>query len=208
MAGRTSSRYPEADHRNEGPVLPLITGPGWKGHAPEGSHGKLKSPTGMVWILGRTYFTGTPEDYKAAHADYGSGTSWSPLSSYGKPYTPPKGKVDPTIDARTPVREQVQQALLGRRLLQAPLAKLMKDNPPRPKENAPILEKMAKIGIVPGQDFDVAELDPAVAKRFESPSPASCCISSSATATSRTSMAGASQRRPASTVRTTSSVRS
>ena len=44
-----------------------ITGPGWKGELPEGVT-EYKSPTNMVWILGRTYCTGTPEDYKAVHA--------------------------------------------------------------------------------------------------------------------------------------------
>ena len=39
-----------------------ITGPGWKGDLPEGVK-ELKSPTSMVWILGRTYCSGTPEDY-------------------------------------------------------------------------------------------------------------------------------------------------
>ena len=32
-----------------------------------------------------------------------------PLSAYGKPYTPPAGKVDPDIDMKTPVREQVNR---------------------------------------------------------------------------------------------------
>jgi hypothetical protein len=32
-----------------------------------------------------------------------------PLSAYGKPYTPPPGKVDPSIDMKTPPREQVEQ---------------------------------------------------------------------------------------------------
>ena len=44
-----------------------ITGPGWKGKLPAGVT-EYKSPTDMVWILGRTYCTGTPEDYKAVHA--------------------------------------------------------------------------------------------------------------------------------------------
>ena len=44
-----------------------ITGPGWSGTLPEGVT-QVKSPTGMVWILGRIYSTGTPEDYKAVHA--------------------------------------------------------------------------------------------------------------------------------------------
>ena len=43
-----------------------ITGPGWKGTLPKGVT-EYKSPTNMVWILGRTYCTGTPADYKAVH---------------------------------------------------------------------------------------------------------------------------------------------
>ena len=42
----------------------------------------------------------------------------------------------------------------------------MKDNPPA-KEDAPMVAKMAKIGIVPGKDFDMSKLDPAVAKALE-----------------------------------------
>jgi hypothetical protein len=43
-----------------------ITGPGWNGTIPAGVR-EYKSPTEMVWILGRIYCTGTPEDYKAVH---------------------------------------------------------------------------------------------------------------------------------------------
>ncbi len=43
-----------------------ITGPGWKGTLPKGVT-EYKSPTNMVWILGRTYCTGKPADYKAVH---------------------------------------------------------------------------------------------------------------------------------------------
>ena len=44
----------------------VITGPGWSGTLPEGvTH--VESPTALVWILGRVYCEGTPEDYKAVH---------------------------------------------------------------------------------------------------------------------------------------------
>ncbi len=82
-----------------------ITGPNWKGDLPDGVK-ELKSPTSMVWILGRTYCTGTPEDYKAVH-EIQDKYKLVPLSAYGKDYTPPKGTVDPKIDMKTPVREQV-----------------------------------------------------------------------------------------------------
>jgi len=42
-------------------------------------------------------------------------------------------------------------------------ADLLKTNPPS-AEDAPMVAKLAKIGIVPGQDFDASKLDPAVAK--------------------------------------------
>ncbi|HVJ84791.1 MAG TPA: DUF1254 domain-containing protein [Caulifigura sp.] len=136
-----------------------ITGPGWTGKLPAGVT-EYKSPTSMVWILGRTYCTGTPEDYKATHALMDK-FQITPLSSYGKPYTPPAGKVDPSIDGKTPVRDQVN-GLSATAYFQL-LTTLMKDNPPA-KEDGPILEKMARIGLVPGKAFDPAKADPAVAK--------------------------------------------
>ncbi len=62
----------------------------------------------MVWILGRTYCTGTPEDYKAVHSIQDE-LKLVPLSAYGKDYTAPKGEIDPKIDMKTPVREQVNK---------------------------------------------------------------------------------------------------
>jgi len=46
------------------------------------------------------------------------------------------------------------------------LATLMKSNPP-PAADAPVLTKLAKIGIAPGEDFDMSKLDPAVARGLE-----------------------------------------
>ena len=139
-----------------------ITGPGWTGTLPKGVK-EYKSPTSMVWILGRIYCTGTPQDYKAVHAMQDK-ISIAPLSYYGKPYTPPLGTVDPNIDMKTAVREQVNAMDAGRYFKL--LAMLMKDNPPAP-EDAPMVEKMAKLGLVPGQDFDISKLDPAMAKGLQ-----------------------------------------
>jgi hypothetical protein len=139
-----------------------ITGPNWKGDLPEGVK-ELKSPTSMVWVLGRTYCTGTPEDYKAVHALQDK-YSLVPLSAYGKDYTPPKGKVDLSIDMKTPVRDQVNNLKAGDYFKL--LATLMKDNPPA-KEDAAMVANLKKIGIEPGQDFDIGKLDPAVGKGLE-----------------------------------------
>jgi hypothetical protein len=117
----------------------------------------------MVWILGRTYCTGTREDYKAVHALQDQ-YKLVPLSAYGKPYTPPPGTVDPSVDAKTPVREQVERLDAGAYFKL--LAALMKDNPPAAGD-APMVAKLARLGIVPGKDFDLARLDPAVAKGLE-----------------------------------------
>lgn len=139
-----------------------ITGPGWNGTLPTGVT-EYKSPTSIVWILGRIYCTGTPEDYKEVHALQDQ-FKLVPLSAYGKSYTPPPGKVDSSIDRKTPVRDQVNALDAGAYFKL--LAALMKDNPPT-KEDAPMVEKMAKIGIVPGQDFDMSKLDPTVAKGLQ-----------------------------------------
>ncbi len=136
-----------------------ITGPNWKGELPDGVK-ELKSPTNLVWLLGRTYCTGTPEDYKAVHALMDK-YQLVPLSAYGKSYTPPKGNVDPSIDMKTPVRDQVHK--LDAAAYFTLLAKLMKDNPPA-EADAPMLKKLAKIGLVPGQDFDSSKLPATVAK--------------------------------------------
>jgi hypothetical protein len=65
---------------------------------------------------------------------------------------------------KTPVRDQVNALTAGDyfRLM----ASLMKDNPPA-QADATIVAKLQKIGIVPGQDFDIKKLDPAVARGLE-----------------------------------------
>jgi hypothetical protein len=139
-----------------------ITGPGWKGQLPEGVK-EFKSPTDMVWIIGRIYSTGTPEDYKAVWALQDK-LALTPLSAWGKEYTPPEGKADPNIDMKTPPREQVNKMEAG--AFFSRLAMLMKDNPPA-KADAPMIEKLAKIGIEPGREFDINKLDPAIAKALQ-----------------------------------------
>ena len=70
-----------------------ITGPGWSGTLPAGVK-EYKSSTNLVWILGRIYCTGTPEDYTAVHEAQDQ-FKLVPLSAYGKLYTPPAGTVEP-----------------------------------------------------------------------------------------------------------------
>lgn len=146
-----------------GPQTYAITGPGWKGTLPQGVK-EYKSPTSLVWLLGRIYCTGTPEDYAAVHKLQDE-TSLVPLSSYGKPYTPPAGNVDPRIDMKTPVREQVNN--LTSKAYFDLLAGLLKDNPPT-EADKPMVEKMAKIGIEAGKPFDIDKLGPDVVSALQS----------------------------------------
>jgi len=120
---------------------------------------EYKAPTNLVWVLGRIYCTGTPEDYKAVHALQDQ-VSAVPLSSYGKPYKPEPGKVDSAIEMKEP-RDQVN-AIDAASYFKL-FAQLLKTNPPAP-DDAAMVAKLAKIGIVPGQDFDAGKLEPAVAK--------------------------------------------
>ncbi|MFN8625101.1 MAG: DUF1254 domain-containing protein [Candidatus Binatia bacterium] len=134
-----------------------ITGPGWTGTLPAGVT-EYKSPTGLVWILGRIYCTGTPADYEAVH-ELQDKFSLVPLTAYGHPYTPPRGASDPGVDMKTPVREQVHRLDAGAYFKL--LATLMKDNPAAAAD-APLVAQLAKIGFRPGSDFDIGRLDPAV----------------------------------------------
>jgi hypothetical protein len=130
-----------------------ITGPVWSGSLPAGVT-EYKSPTGIVWILGRIYCTGTPDDYAKVHALQDK-FSLVPLSSFGKPYTPLPGEVDNNLDMKTAVRAQADHLEVNDYFNY--LAKLMKTNPPT-ADDAPMVAKMAKFGLVPGQDFDPSKL--------------------------------------------------
>ena len=138
-----------------------ITGPGWSGTLPEGVT-EYKSPTGMVWLLGRIYCTGTKEDYAAVHKIQDE-ISLVPLSAYGTDYTPPAGTVDSSLDMKTAVRNQVNA--LDTVSYFKLFCELMKTNPPAAAD-APLLAKIAEIGIVPGQDFDESKLDVVLQKRL------------------------------------------
>jgi hypothetical protein len=138
-----------------------VVGPNWNGTLPAGVK-VLRAPTSIAMIAGRTQANGSA-DYQVVNA-LQEQYKLTPLSAWGKPYTPPRGMVDPKIDMKTPPSEQVGKmdaAAFFKRL-----ATLLKANPP-PAADAPMLAKLARIGIVPGQDFDMSKLDPATAKGLE-----------------------------------------
>ena len=141
----------------------LIVGPGWQGHVPVNVDQVFHSPTRWVWVNGQMQANG-PKDYDAVNAlqhQY----KLTPLSDWGKPYAPPAAeKVSSNLDVKAPPLTQVQHmdanTFFGR------LARLMKDNPPA-SADAPTVEKLRKLGIEPGKDFDIAKLDSGTARGLQ-----------------------------------------
>ena len=131
----------------------VITGPGWSGVLPAGIT-EYKSPTGILWLLGRIYCTGTPEDYAKVHALQDK-VSLVPLSQYGRPYTPSPANVDSKFDMNTPPVDQVNALSVTDYF--SYIAELMKTNPPLPQDGQ-MIALMASIGLVPGRDFDRSKL--------------------------------------------------
>jgi hypothetical protein len=138
-----------------------IAGPEWTGAIPGGMR-QLNSPTNLVWILGRTETHGR-DDYAAVHAIQ-DGYKLTPLAQWGKAYVPPPGHADPALDRKIPPVEQLRKMSAADYFDR--LARLLKSNPP-PASEAPILAKLAMIGIKPGERFDAGALDPEIAKGLE-----------------------------------------
>ncbi len=83
----------------------VITGPGSSSALPPGVR-ELKSPTSLVWILGRVYSTGTSDDYAAVHA-LQDRCALAPLRRYGQSYVPPPSHVDPSLGMSCGARKLV-----------------------------------------------------------------------------------------------------
>ena len=132
----------------------LITGPNWSGTVPPGITQVLAMPTNTAWVLGRTFTTGAPADVSIASTIQHQFTL-TPLSAYGTPYTPPTNPfVNPAIDMQTPPINQVANMSAG--TFFGMLATMWMSNPPQ-SVDGPILASLAKVGLVPGQPYDLSE---------------------------------------------------
>jgi len=138
-----------------------IIGPGFKGNLPAGLK-KIESPTNLVWIIGRTQTNGKA-DYEAVHAiqkEY----KLTPLSAWGKPYTPPgKVPVDAKVSKEPPVK-QVEE--MSAQTFFSRFNALMKGNPPAAAD-AEVMKKFAAIGIAPGKKFSLEGFEPAAQSALE-----------------------------------------
>jgi hypothetical protein len=138
----------------------LITGPGWSGDVPQGMK-HISMPTRYMVILGRTYANGMAEDYKAVNALQAQ-YKITPLSAWGKTYTPVAPPVNPKPGFSMTAKPQEAILAMGTQGYFNLMAKLMEGDAPPAPEDAPMLARMAKIGIAPGKPFEMGKLDPAV----------------------------------------------
>ena len=150
----TNVDYDPGTRSDTAPGDYLLTGPNWSGTVPPGITQVFQMPTNMAWILGRTFTTGEPDDVNAAAAIQHQFTL-TPLSDYGTAYTPPPNPfVNPAIDMQTPPVNQVSNMSAG--TFFGTLAALWMSNPPQ-SVDGPILANLAKVGLVPGQPYDLSQ---------------------------------------------------
>ena len=134
----------------------LITPPGWNGAVRSGMT-RINAPTPYVWIIGRTKTDG-PQDYDAVRKIQ-AGYKITPLSQWDKPAQPVQGKLDPSVDMKTPPKIQVDTMPADKFFAYA--AELLKIIPPHITDE-PMIEQLKKIGIEAGKSFDLDKADAAI----------------------------------------------
>ena len=123
----------------------LLAGPAWTGPTPEGLT-LLRAPTRMVWLIGRTQANGGGDLPMVHHLQ--DGIRLRTLGDWKAGVSPAPPAWDAAPDAGpTPVR-QMQGMDTPAFFLR--LAQLMVDNPPAAADG-PMLVKLARIGVMPGQ---------------------------------------------------------
>ena len=149
----------------------LITGPGWNGTIPAGLT-QIKCATRFMVILGRTYADGSDKDYRAVNALQAQ-YKIVPLSAYGKHFEYQAPPVNPSPGfSMTDAPQDVINAMDTSTYFNL-MTKLMGDAAPPAPEDAPMLARIAKIGLVPGQPYDPSKLDPAVQAAIKNMNPVS-----------------------------------
>lgn len=129
----------------------LITGPGWKGEVPAGMV-HIPVATRYTVILGRTYADGSEADYQAVNALQAQ-YKITPLAAWGKPYNPAAAVVDPAPGFSMTDKPQKVILDMGVDGYFNKLAELMCEAAPPAAEDAPMLARMAQIGLEPCKPF-------------------------------------------------------
>jgi hypothetical protein len=141
----------------------LVVGPDWNGAAPADIKKVVRSSTRYAWVI-IEMAANSPRDFPKIHALQDQ-LKITPLSAWGKPYTPPSNvPIDPTVDRTATPYDQVR--LMTGEMFFKKLAALLKDNPPYPAD-AKMLERLKRIGVEPGKEFDPSKLDPGIRKGID-----------------------------------------
>jgi hypothetical protein len=130
----------------------LLAGPEWNGQVPKGMT-LLKSPTDMVWLIGRTQTNGTA-DFATVHELQNR----LRLSKWPQPPDSLSASTDSKRDAQPSWQVSTEPSLTPVAQMKAlntteffnRLMKLMVSNPPSP-EDAPLLARLAQLEIKPDQ---------------------------------------------------------
>ena len=131
----------------------LVVPPGWSGDRSNlpANVSRIDAPTPYVWIIGRIQTNG-PQDYDAVH-QIQSGLTITPLSQWGRTPAPvAAAPIDPSIDMTTPPKVQVDQMPAATFFSTA--AEILRVQNPHLTDQ-PIIARMKRIGIEPGQSFDL-----------------------------------------------------
>ncbi len=148
----------------------LITAPGWEAsdhideiaRLPDNTQ-HIAATTPYAWIIGRIKTDG-PSDYPAVNKIQ-DGLKLVPLSHYGDAsWTVPAGKVDPSIDMKTPPKSKVD-TMSGKDFF-AYAAELLKVNPPHDTDQ-PIIARLKRLGFEQGKSFAYGSADPIVQKAID-----------------------------------------
>lgn len=130
----------------------VLAGPGWAGAVPQGAI-LLRSPTRIVWLIGRTQTNGAA-DYPLV-GRLQDGITLRPLSTSADAAGPATGTAWSPEDSTPPI---VQMAALSADAFFTRLARLLVDNPPAAAD-APIMSRLAGLGVLPGRPPQWGRLD-------------------------------------------------
>lgn len=137
----------------------LFTGPGWSGEVPDGmTH--IPVATQYMVLAGRIFADGSEADFKVVNAIQDQ-LKVTPLSAWGTDFTPVAAPVSETPPFSMTDKPQEVIADLGTKGYFDMMADLMCKAAPPADQDAPILAEMAKIGIVPCEEFNLSALDSA-----------------------------------------------
>ena len=129
----------------------LIAGPNWEGEVSE-EFQLIKAPTNLVWMLGRIQVN-SPEDGATIVRAIQDNMGLVPLSAYGKTdYVAPLGIVKSENNIGVPaqaIRDIDVPTFFNK------MADMMVENPPKIADSS-IVKKLAKIGLVAGQPFELS----------------------------------------------------